>query len=435
MIDPRLRPPDDDLAAQLDASRRHWHSEGRDGAPLVAPHADLRSLDLGEAVLAEAQLQGADLRGARLDHALMLRAALDGARLDGAHLFAADASRASLVGATLERVEAIRSRWTRAELTRASFSGANLTDATFARADVIDAVFDSAVLCRADFSSAIAVGASFQGADVGDMNIDGAVVLDDAFVDAVSADLLRGQAIAGGRLSGVPQQTVDDTTELERRVAEILERQGSTFARAPLSPAPPDFLISLSGGRHVAIEVKGTLEPSWLDVLDRSVDAVVVPERSVRPDRPQSLAVLTLDELPRWLEAQSAGARPFAAGSLTAAMREVQRLRPYVALARQQQVDRSLIERLGAWLDSRRDPALLKRSDHRLAELIPAHLDGRALYRAVGWAERHLHELEAYEKDVRELWKAPSPSAEAAHALAVSGWQLERKIADAALSR
>src|SRR4051794_21295275 len=102
------RQPDRDLASQLEASRRHWVTEGREGGPLVAPGADFRRLDLGEQTLSEAQLQGADLRGARLDHAVLVRAVLDGARLDGATLFGADASRASVQQAVLDEVEARR---------------------------------------------------------------------------------------------------------------------------------------------------------------------------------------------------------------------------------------------------------------------------------------------------------------------------------------
>ena len=161
-----LRRPDRNLTRRLAMSREYWRTEGRHGAPLVLPGADLRDLDLREQVLAEAQLQGADLEGASLDSGLLIRAVLDGARITGASLFSVDASKVSATGAQFGEVRAPRSKWVNATLTEADFTDAVLDHCDLTSADLIRANFTRASMVDSNLSRAILLHAMLADADI-----------------------------------------------------------------------------------------------------------------------------------------------------------------------------------------------------------------------------------------------------------------------------
>ena len=426
------RQPDGDLSERLDASHVYWRSEGQDGAPLVAPNADLRDLDLAERVLVAAQLQGADLRGARLDHSLVVRAALDGAKLDGASLFKLDATRASCVGASFVEVHARLSVWIRADLTRASLVGADLVDSRFYRAEMIDSDLSSAGLQRADLSGALLDGARFVDADVADVNVERAVVSRGAFDAARGADRLIGESIPLPTASTQSSVTGPESRrgqQLERRVEAELQRSDWRHERTPLGQGTPDFLVALPGERHAALEVKYRPSQDYFHAVAGHVDAVVSNDVALASEDPSLPRVLRVEEVVDWLNRHAADTQPLTGGALTAAMREVARLRPYWALARQSRIDPSFVSRLSTWLDTGRDPVLLAAADRPLAEVLPAHLDGEGLARSVRWAEQRIDELADYDQQVRKLWKAHRPLAERAHKLAVKGKNLEEQLA------
>ncbi len=430
-MDAGTRQPDADLSERLDASHLYWRSEGQDGAPLVAPNADLRGLDLAERILVAAQLQGADLRGARLDHSLVVRAALDGAKLDGASLFKLDATRASCVGASLVEVRARLSVWIRADLTKASLVGADLVDSRFCRADMIDSDLSSAGLRRADLSGALLDGTRFADAEVVDVNVERAMVGHGAFDAARGADRLIGESISLSTLS-TPAAVGPEPRrgqQLERRVEAELQRSDWTHERTPLGQGIPDFLVALPGERHAALEVKYQPPPDYFHAVAGHVDALVSNDVALASEDPSLPRVLRVEEVVDWLNRHAADTRPLTGGALTAAMREVAGLRPYWALARQSRVDPSFVSRLSTWLDAGRDPVLLTGADRPLAEVVPAHLDGKGLARSVRWAEQHIDELADYDQRVRKLWKAHRPLAEQAHELAVQGRNLEKQLA------
>jgi len=423
--------PNASLRDELEQSRLHWTSGGRDGALFVAVNADLRQLDLAETTLAGAQLQGADLRGARLDHAILVRAELDGARLDGAHLFKADGDRASLAQAELVDVSARMSRWPRASMVRTVLRGADLTDADLRRAELIGADLTDAVLTRADLREALLGSACLDGADLTEARVESAVVAATAWLRARSASTSVG----------TPAWLGDPPVEAPRtrsyrglidRVRGVLDAMSSIRIHET-GPAGgrPDLVVESSLGRYVALSVHPAPPQDWLDLVARRADAVVV-ERGRRGVAPGGAAIVGVDDLSDWL----AWALPRTSalrGAVAIAVRQDERLRPYVELARRARLDPTFLSRLSVWLDAGRKDFPMPASERRLADRVPAHVDGASAARAARWADAHLEALTIYDEQVRKLWRRLSESdEELALELAERGLKFERDLGSAA---
>jgi uncharacterized protein YjbI with pentapeptide repeats len=215
----------------------------RDAAdnPLLQVSLDFSALDLCQAVLSHAQLQGAilghvRLQGATLAVADLTQAHLSGANLDGAFLDRACLEQCALDEACLDRA----SLWA-ANLHQASLYRATLNDAILHLADLRDADLRSAVLARADLSEAYLQTANFTAADLHAANLYEAslegTVLSEAQLQ--QSDLRRTTLSSTSRLNGahldeaaVEQMTLEGTnlavvewSELKRLGDEISARQ------------------------------------------------------------------------------------------------------------------------------------------------------------------------------------------------------------------
>ena len=138
---------------------RRWRRENP-GKQLDLRGADIGSqrgresligVDLSDADLAGANLQGVRLMEADLSRANFSGADLAGANLQGVHLMKADLSNANLSGAIVER----------AGMHGANLDGAKLVDAVLRSAHLSEASLRSSILDGAD-----AMGASFEKADL-----------------------------------------------------------------------------------------------------------------------------------------------------------------------------------------------------------------------------------------------------------------------------
>jgi hypothetical protein len=422
------RKPNEELAQRLAASRQHWLSEGREGAPLVAPGADLRDMDLTEQTLAEARLQGADLRGARLDSAILVRAALDGARLDGARLFNADASRASFQDATLNGVEAPRSYWMRAALIAAQLRNANLADAVLIRTELLGADLTGAVLRNADMRGAILSSAVLAGADFAGVDLDGALVREQSLAGSLNAEFAAGVPV----LEVDPSQgaAVDFRAgpAFEHLVREHLQTvHGAEVHHVGSLPGQPDFVVVLPGDRYVAVEAKTRL-PIPPDAFERwRADVVVVPDTSL-PTGVRNLPVVPLSEAPPWIATHADEISPVR-GAMALSLRQLARLRPWLLLAARHREDPSALSRLSVWVDTgRQQPFLLTSKDRYVSERIPAHVDGETLARGVRWAASSYDGLSEFADAVRALWKSSHPDAQAATELVRQGQKAEQEL-------
>jgi uncharacterized protein YjbI with pentapeptide repeats len=199
-----------------------WHQfhgqNARIGAPgLRSPRAYLRGVDLTNANLARADLEGAHFEFARLLEADLYGANLEGANLKGATLHRAHLEEAHLEGANLEGATLYRAKLGGANLEganlegvnlrRASLEGANLQGASLEGADLQDAHLagtnlGGATLALADLAGADLKGANLQGAELNRVNLEGAN-LEGAYLAGAKlrAVVLRGARLQGARVS------------------------------------------------------------------------------------------------------------------------------------------------------------------------------------------------------------------------------------------
>jgi uncharacterized protein YjbI with pentapeptide repeats len=154
---------------------------------------NLRDADLSDAYLNGANLTGAELSranltGANLEDANLSRANLTGAYLDGAYL-----SRANLTGAYLDGAYLVGANLSRATLEDANLSRATLEDANLSRATLEDANLSRATLVGANLGFA-----NLEGAKLGFANLERAknlteIQLDQAYLcDTTLPDYLSG---------------------------------------------------------------------------------------------------------------------------------------------------------------------------------------------------------------------------------------------------
>ena len=381
--DPRL--PGDDLRLRLDASKRYWDSEGRDGAPLVMPGSDLSLLDLREQNLAGAQLQGADLRGALLDSAVLVRSDLDGARLAGASLYGANASKASLVNAELVGIQAPRSRWRRATLTKSDLTAARLDDADFTGADMIDARLDRASILNCVFAGAVLLGASLREVDLDNASFDNAV-LDPSLAGRISDPVHGRPAVA---LSKPARRRSESERDLEVSVRKLLTEHGLAVMSG-LNPGP-DLVVELAEYAFAALEVSISASQTRLFRLAERADLIVVPDdldvRAAMNGTPVA-HLSAAERAVRQLELSEVKSY----GAVAVAIREANRLRPYAALQSLVESDPTAMSRISVYIDTHQEFLLTSR-DRSIARALPAHLDGAMASRAREWASQHANEL------------------------------------------
>ena len=123
-------------------------------------------LDLAEADLSNARLDGVDLSGADLARANLSGSDLVAADLSGANLASADLSKACLVGARMDRARFDGANLEHARLQRATLAGCSAKSACLRNANVSEAGFTSADLSGACFLDAWAKKANFEGASL-----------------------------------------------------------------------------------------------------------------------------------------------------------------------------------------------------------------------------------------------------------------------------
>jgi uncharacterized protein YjbI with pentapeptide repeats len=176
-----VRAPDVQVAAAI---LGRWRK--RLGEP--PPVLDLHNADLQGASLEGAELHKAILYGAKLQDAYLVDAQLQDANLDGAQLQDANLDRAQLRGVILVR----------AQLQGALLNGAELQDASLGDADLQGARLVGAKLQKATLYGAQLQDASLNGADLQGARLDGAK-LQDASLNGAD---LQDASLDGAQLQG-----------------------------------------------------------------------------------------------------------------------------------------------------------------------------------------------------------------------------------------
>ncbi len=165
--------------------------------------ADLREIDLSNAVLERADLRRADLDGANLQGARVASANLRNASLRESYLVAADLREANLENADLEGARLEGADLRGANLGRANLEGANLTGARLGGAQLGYAQLESASLGAADMTAAVMTHADLGHAYLGGACLAGAQLVnaDLSHANLEEADL-RGADLTGADLTG-----------------------------------------------------------------------------------------------------------------------------------------------------------------------------------------------------------------------------------------
>ncbi|MFM6783905.1 MAG: pentapeptide repeat-containing protein [Dolichospermum sp.] len=103
---------------------------------------NLAGIDLKDAFLVKAFLDGADLTEANLENAKLTYTNLENTNLIGADLTEAHLKKAKLIGANLENTNLIGADLTEADLKKAKLIGANLIGADLTKADLLGAIYN-----------------------------------------------------------------------------------------------------------------------------------------------------------------------------------------------------------------------------------------------------------------------------------------------------
>ncbi len=157
--------------AAIDLSQADLEEAHLEGAVLRRAHlegADLSRAHLKHAVLEEAHLESADLESAQLEGAHLVGVHLEGAHLERAHLEGAHLERAHLEGAHL-----VGAHLEGAHLYDAHLAGVNLINAHLVGADLWGAHLEGALLVGAHLEGAHLTRANLEGADLFDANLEG----------------------------------------------------------------------------------------------------------------------------------------------------------------------------------------------------------------------------------------------------------------------
>ena len=201
-----------------------------------------RPLDLGQTVLAGANLDGANLQRASLREADLQRASLREADLQGADITQADLQGARLIGADLQGALLSGADLQRASLHEADLRGANLTGANL----------QGASLEKANLQGASLYGANLQRASLREADLQGA--------NLTGADLQRA-LLAGADL----QEASLDMANLWRAHLDEADLQGALLVRANLQEADLQRTTLYRADLESATLAGANLQGAWYD--------------------------------------------------------------------------------------------------------------------------------------------------------------------------
>jgi uncharacterized protein YjbI with pentapeptide repeats/cytoskeletal protein CcmA (bactofilin family) len=237
--------------------------------------ADLRGIQLPNAILDRASFRRCDLDGANLDGAQLRGAtfknvSLRNASLVGADLRDADLDNADLEGANLEGANLSAANLNRANLQRANLSTANLSGARLRYAQLDGATLRLTDLTSAAISYAELVACNLQGAalrkaDLTSSNLRSANVDEADFTDAVLKHIQLSQA-SGRKAKFVKASlTKADLSEADLTGADLSEADARD---ADVTHANLTSVI-LTGAKIAGLVTKGTtvdrLTADWVD--------------------------------------------------------------------------------------------------------------------------------------------------------------------------
>lgn len=198
------------------------------------PVLDLRDADLQGAHLDGARLQDAVLAGAQLQRASLVGAQLQGADLRGAQLQDANLRVVQLQDAALDDAGLQRADLGGAQLGSAVLDGARLQQATLGGARLQRASLRGAQLQRADLGGAQLQGANLAGANLRGAVLDGARLEDAQLQDAdLWGARLRDADLTGAQLQGA----ILDDAKLQRASLDGAQLQRAKLWRAELQHA------------------------------------------------------------------------------------------------------------------------------------------------------------------------------------------------------
>ena len=219
-----------------------WFSLQSVPAQVVAPSAQLGGADLRRLDLRNAMLVGSDLRAADLSRADLVAARLAGADLTEANLSFTDLQGAIITTANLQRAHLIAANLFKAQLNGANLEAASLCDASLGltdltranlrSADLDDATLRGAVLCEADLRKARLSGADLRATDLREADLRGSELRE---ADLREADL-RGADLRGADLREA------DLREADLRGADL---RGADLRCAALS-GPNQLQLAVS---------------------------------------------------------------------------------------------------------------------------------------------------------------------------------------------
>jgi uncharacterized protein YjbI with pentapeptide repeats len=198
------------------------------------PVLDLRDADLRGAHLDGARLQDAILVGAQLQDAGLGGAQLQGANLRGAQLQGANLRGAQLQGVVLQDAQLQRANLGGAQLRYAMLDGARLQQADLNGAQLRRADLRGAQLQRAKLGGAQLQGANLGGAQLHNATLDGAQLQDAQLQDAA----LWGAQLQDADLVGAQlQDAILDDAKLQRAILDGAQLQRAKLWRAQLQHA------------------------------------------------------------------------------------------------------------------------------------------------------------------------------------------------------
>lgn len=152
-----------------------WRKENEYTSPdlreINLAFSDLRTVDLSDCVLLQADLGDSDLREANLRDADLVGANLQNANLANADLARADFTHSTLLGANLSWTRLVYSFLTEADLLGADLTGADLSNADLSRADLIGCDLRFAKLLRNALFETDFHGATFGETSITDCNL------------------------------------------------------------------------------------------------------------------------------------------------------------------------------------------------------------------------------------------------------------------------
>jgi len=272
--------PTDAELQQVLSDHRQWVQKQETAPPGVAPsdgranlcNADLRQVELNEAVLSGANLNQAILSGAKLARANLDKAELSLANLNEAYLAHAYLNEAKLSSANLNEAYMAEANLNKAELTSANLNKADLSNANLNEAVLLFANLNEAVLSGANLNNADLSLANLNKADLSHANLKEAKLLNaklnEAFLfeanlnkaELTVADLNKAELTSANLneavLSGANlNEAVLSGAKLQKVLLRFASVAGTHFDYAdltgayyaPKSPAPDAYVAQIKG--------------------------------------------------------------------------------------------------------------------------------------------------------------------------------------------